>query len=320
MIILQFGKVPPPIGGVSIHIKRLMDGLKSFSIKTELLDYSKDRNIISIIRKISRCKIVHFHLTNKKLRLLFILIFRMVSKKVIVTFHGKYDFSNKYDYYSLRYATKSILLNKATFENARKTNIKSIQLIGAFIPPKLNTVSSLRVDTINKIKLLKEKYDYVFCTNAWNVVLNNQGKEIYNGSLLCEIFKNTNTAALVFSDPLGKYSEFLKKKYGFLPDNIFFITYNHDFFEVINFTDALLRATITDGDSLSINEALYFNKDVITSDVVDRPSGCILYKSTDDFVEIINNFSNFKGKYKKSIYINNITCLKALYIETIEGL
>ena len=110
------------------------------------------------------------------------------------------------------------------------------------------------------------------------------------------------------------------KKHGFLPDNIFFITYSHDFFEVINLTDALLRATTMDGDSLSINEALYFNKDVITSNVVDRPNGCILYKSTDDLVKVINNFGIFKGEFKKYTYINNASCLKALYLKSIKGL
>jgi hypothetical protein len=35
----------------------------------------------------------------------------------------------------------------------------------------------------------------------------------------------------------------------------------------------LLRITTTDGDALSVKEALFLNKQVIATDVVDRPVG-----------------------------------------------
>lgn len=38
-------------------------------------------------------------------------------------------------------------------------------------------------------------------------------------------------------------------------------------------SDCYIRFTATDGDSLAVREALYFNKKVIASNIVDRPEG-----------------------------------------------
>ena len=57
-------------------------------------------------------------------------------------------------------------------------------------------------------------------------------------------------------------------------------------------SDALIRATTMDGDSLSVKEALYYGVPVFATDVVDRPSGVI-------------SFSDFKDLEKKIISIDN---------------
>jgi hypothetical protein len=41
--------------------------------------------------------------------------------------------------------------------------------------------------------------------------------------------------------------------------------------------DLVVRPTNTDGDSLSIREAIFLNKPIISSDVVKRPDGTILF-------------------------------------------
>lgn len=45
--------------------------------------------------------------------------------------------------------------------------------------------------------------------------------------------------------------------------------------------DLFLRLTSTDGDSVSVRESVYFGCDVIASDVVPRPDGVIVYKYGD---------------------------------------
>ena len=52
-------------------------------------------------------------------------------------------------------------------------------------------------------------------------------------------------------------------------------------FELMKVTDVFVRNTSTDGDSLSVKEALYLHKKVICSDAVDRPLGVRLFHYSD---------------------------------------
>ena len=92
--------------------------------------------------------------------------------------------------------------------------------------------------------------------------------------------------------------------------------YTHE----INFPDLLvkstvfIRATRSDGDAVSIREALNFGIPVLASDCVQRPVGCILFKSEDakDLAKKIPDALH-KGSglhYKQSDYAE---VLKELY-------
>ena len=77
------------------------------------------------------------------------------------------------------------------------------------------------------------------------------------------------------------------------------------FFEILKLSDCLIRNTTTDGDSISIKEAIYLNKKVIATNCVDRPEGIKLIDVNNyDQIEkeILRCYSNQKKKiliYKK---------------------
>lgn len=313
-MILQFGKIPPPIGGISIHIQRLLEEFENTSIKMELLDYSKERNIISIVSKIWSSEIIHVHLSRKLHRLVIIILFRILFKKVVVTFHGEFDFINKYDFYSLKFASFAILLNQISFNHAKIYRKKRLILIGAYIPPKINPINSLKEASIKQIESLKRNFKHVFCTNAWNVAFDKNGNEIYGGTLLIDVLANNPDIALVFSDPASNYWNFLNTKFKTLPSNVLFLNYKHDFIDVIMLCDAFIRSTTTDGDSLSIHEALHLKRDVIASNVIDRPLGCILFTNKVDLEMILRDFNRYKGCYNSYVFNDNIPNLKDVYL------
>ncbi|WP_196889211.1 hypothetical protein [Aureivirga sp. CE67] len=288
-MILQFSKLPPPIGGVTIHVSRLIHRANK-EYKIDVLDYSKEKNMFSILRKVFSARIIHIHLSNKKLRLIFTILFKLFFKKVIITFHGKYDFKNTFDKYSLKWSSASILLNDFSFKNAQKIKQKNTYKIGAFIPPVEENIIPLKEEYSHKIELLKKKYEMVFSTNASSLVYDENGEEIYMGTQIVEYFKNKKDIALVFSSPNDRYFRFLKEKFTVVSDNIYFINEKHDFVNVIKQTDGLIRATTKDGDSLSVKEALFYQKPVFATDVVDRPSE----------VNTFSDFQEFDKKYKSN--------------------
>lgn len=95
---------------------------------------------------------------------------------------------------------------------------------------------------------------------------------------------------LIVSDPSRKYKKYLFGILESFPENILIIDYPHNFIPVIIHSDAMIRATTTDGDALSVEEALFFRKWVIASDCVSRPKGVVLYKTgdLDDLSHTIN--------------------------------
>ncbi|MFV0141773.1 hypothetical protein [Empedobacter falsenii] len=280
MKILIIGKIPPPIGGVTVHIKRFIEHLERHNLTYILLNYS---NILNYLKVFKSYDIAHIHVSNKKLRVMLLILLKLLRKNTIVTFHGKYNFINKWDRISLKLSTKNILLNDYS-KNFADRHSKNNVLIGAFIPPStLN--NSLNIDTEKKLFEFRKKYRHIFCMNASNMAFDSEGNEIYQGTQIIDFFSKNPNLGLIFSDPSKNHLI----KYNKIPSNIFFITEKHEFVDVFKYSNYLLRYTTTDGDSLSVKEALYFNLNVMASNCVERPEGVILLNNINDILIYINN-------------------------------
>ncbi|CDS93799.1 conserved hypothetical protein [Sphingobacterium sp. PM2-P1-29] len=297
------GKVPPPIGGVTIHISRLLNNLKDHNIFCGFIDY---KNIWNYRYFFMIGGVYHIHLSNKWMRLFFVFVLKFLLKRVIVTFHGKYDFSHKADLLALQLCDEAILLNNFTYNAAKNVKDKGIHLIGAFIPPK--ELNPLKPALDLMIEKLKKDVDILCCLNASVYAEDESGCDIYMGAEVIDFFNKNRNIGLIFSDPSGMYSErFVATK----PDNVIFIVESHDFVSVLLKSDVFIRATRKDGDSISVKEALYFNKKVIATGCVDRPMGVLIINDINEIGEKINekhfsikpvdNFEQILGVYKKYI-------------------
>ncbi|GHU02723.1 hypothetical protein FACS1894147_05250 [Spirochaetia bacterium] len=275
--ILIIGKTPPPIGGVTIHIKRLLNTLDKAAVRYSFYDYGKEP-CINGLKKIFNANIIHLNLSNKNIRLSIILFLLVLHKKSIITFHGKYQFNDIRDYFSLRLSTYSFILNKFTYNNAiGKVKDEKIKLISAFIPP-IDEEGYLRNEIrekIDKTSLNKEK---IICTNAPGYVIDINNRDLYGIDFLLGMIKKMPFYLLIISDPSGK----LKSQYNYECENVLFISEPHSFIEILKRSDIFVRATTADGDSLSVKEALFLGKKVVVSDCVDRPDGCVIYRTDDE--------------------------------------
>ncbi len=85
-------------------------------------------------------------------------------------------------------------------------------------------------------------------------------------------------------------------------------------------SEIYLRPTCSDGDSLTVREALHKNIKVIVSDVVERPEACILFKNRDvlDMVRVLNETIQSFDKLKEVKPKENIDFLNKIF-KTYEG-
>ena len=249
------------------------------------------RNIWSLcsnFRLIKSSDIIHIHSGNWILRILLIVIAKLFRKKIIVTLHS-------YRLVKIRkYLTnKSLFLtNKIICVNERIANDVKIKdkciVKEAFLPPT-NHHEDVLPEEINRF-LIQNRERFILCANASKFVKFN-GKDLYGLDQCIEVAKlarkQKTQLSIIFvigiTDELNPLFQSytreiadhsLGKFIKLYPKSLSFIT-------LIQKCDVVLRPTLSDGDALTIREALFFNKVVIASDVVKRPQGTVLYKTGD---------------------------------------
>lgn len=300
--ILLVGSLPPPIGGVSIHIQRLMDGIKLKGLGVDIIE-SKSLLKFSNIGKILRANVIHVHLSKPKLKFISVLIFKLFLKKVVITNHGKVGskgfVNNLFDSWANRLANIPIVLNDKSLEVVRKAN-KKTQLITAFIYP--SNINPLPQHIDSKVQNFVKKFPgNSYCTNAYSIKFDAQGEEIYSIKALVKQFEKMPSKGLIISEPSGEYQIWYQENNVIISENILFISENHDFLNVIVESSGLIRATTTDGDSLSVREALFKGKPVFATNCVDRPEGCTTFalEKMNNLETLLDNQTQAKPREQK---------------------
>ena len=279
--VLIIGTIPSTsgVGGVTVHVARLCEALKENSVVFELCDY-KVLPFTTQIGMIKRSKIVHLHVSNPFLRLFYVSICRLLSKKVILTFHGNLGrfgaLKNLIDLYALRLCNVPIMINNDSYIKAKSYNSRSV-LIPAYIPEK--SKPELPDEVKDVILKYKSKGKIIVSTNASYMQFSDKGDEIYGIHFLVEFFKDRDEYILIVSDPSGQYSEYYRDEN---LKNVCIFKQKHSYASLLSYSDIMIRATATDGDSLSVREALDLGVRVIATDCVDRPVGVLLFKYNDE--------------------------------------
>ncbi|ACV36514.1 hypothetical protein [Accumulibacter sp.] len=285
--LLIVGKIPPPIGGVTIHVSRLWAYFCSRRDCSflHLKDLFTGRGISSVLGH----RIIHLHTSNVYLRLVFAVVGHILGKRTIITYHGnlsRYSWlKNEADYLSLRWCSVPIVINRGSHTLARGMNPRA-QRVSAFIPP--SDVQPLPLATLEVIERIKLR-QRVFCTNAFNVTFDKHGLEIYGITNLLSRFSLRSDYKLIISDPTGSYKAFVRVNAPDLIDVPHWICFPHDFCEVIKLSEGFIRNTSTDGDSISVREALYLGKPVFATNVVDRPEGVLAYRDLDELFALLQS-------------------------------
>lgn len=301
--VLIVGALPPPIGGVSIHLERVLIWLKSSNFNAAFCS-TTNGYFFNVFKSALKTDVIHLHVSNSTVRLIQVIVLRfLLFKKVVFTVHGKIGKHKGFldyniDKLALMLVNIPILLNDQTFQLAKKLN-KNSMIFTAFIPPS-NFEAELNKRTNEELNsfLINKNETRIFCTNASSLAFDQTGNEIYGIGLLLNVFKNLDQSfKLIISDPTGENYKAAKLQNQLYP-NVFFITERHNFSGIITKSNCFIRATTTDGDPLSIKESLILETPVIASDCIERPNSVITFQSKDinSLKATILAFKPFKPK------------------------
>jgi glycosyltransferase involved in cell wall biosynthesis len=311
--VLIIGKTPPPIGGVTIHVRRLLEQLKVAGFTHfDFLDLN-DASLLKIIKRIFSHHIIHLHTSNPYFQLLTALLSRFTGKILILTFHGNIGrygkLRNMLTALSCKYCTVPIVQNESSELLATQWNPATIR-IGAYIPATFQELLSPATSLL--IQAFATDYEYLFCTNASTLSFDSSGREIYGISELIDAFVLMPKAGLIISDSSGQYFTYIRAK-RMLPRNVCFISTPHDFLNILDYSDAMIRNTTTDGDSISVHEALEKGLVVFATDCVPRPKGCKIYQSVSELDVVSELEEALMCKRERSNEMNVTGTLVCLY-------
>lgn len=330
MKIHMLGIYPPPYGGISIFIKRIIEKLDQKKITTILYNPCKE-NIKIILWKIifvNSKDIIHVNFTNKKLKIIFGLYSFFFRKKIILSIHGEgiindYEKSNyiikKIYRFSIKKYKHIIPVNETLKKYCISLGIeeKKISVIPAYINP------------------IKQKKDYELIDSAvWTFIQNQRavGNRIITGNGNIRFYKNEDLYGLDMLIELMKELKLQKEKVSLvfvllgyeeqskeerkyfvslverikkleLEKKIYiYISKNTEYYPILENTDIFIRPTNTDGYGISLVEAIFFKKISIASDVCERNKNVILFEKRNHqalFETVIRILKNFDNEMKK---------------------
>ncbi|MED5015709.1 glycosyltransferase family 4 protein [Paenibacillus chibensis] len=314
MKLVMVGPVPPPLGGISIHIRRLSERLRAEGMECVIYneanraDDALQAQPIGSYKKLLlllpfiRGDLFHFHSIDARIRML-LGAYKAFGKKIVLTIHGD---SLALQLNQARPLARSLLLgslkrldyivcvNEATTRMLLEFGFEPSRVgtIPAYIHPVERSADALKIPA--EVHRFMAGEDFLISANGF-VRLMEQG-DLYGLDLLVELMRTLSDqglpARLLFAmlgaseqspDERAYYGLIQQRvrAYG-LSDNVYFYEASDtEFYPILQESSLFIRPTRLDGYGVSIAEALHYQVPAIASDVCKRPEGTLLFRSGD---------------------------------------
>jgi len=300
--LIIIGPYPPPRGGVSMHIYRLIPRLTKNGLNYLVLNsgFTRDENVYPLNKRYlswlalfifsirnrqhirDRNILFHFHLFSWPYNVFILFFAWFITRRLMITIHNENILSyNRFNRYltilTLNQIKPSslIVVSSNLYDYLEGRGITS-EWIPAFIPP-------IRINRKSLEDNLKEKSDILIATVIRNLDEKNIRK--YGTDLVFDIMrtfdKTINLCLFVSIEGVpGKDNAVLRNVTPELFDHIH-IMYNMSFINYIHNFDVFIRSNREDGYGVSLVEAMIEEVPTIASDVCVRPEGTILFRNGD---------------------------------------
>lgn len=296
--LLLLGSLPPPIGGVTIHTKRLLLELQREGLTYSFLDIrpQNKRKYWTVFLEIlnSKEKTVHYQLNNWREAAVLAFLFRIQKKKFISTIHSfptDYDHLHLLSKIMIRAADCGVSCFVAPSETIKKQLVRAkikeekIRVIHTFLPPSEEEVNEKIDDEIMDFAC-KSANEKIVLANGFKLYLNDKGEDVYGLDMCIEACRRLKFTKFIFVCPIiedtGYFERCLAKikKYE-LAGRFFIYRKKVSLVSLMKIADIFVRPTISDSYGISVAEALYLGVPALASDVCERTPGTILFKKGD---------------------------------------
>ena len=344
--IAQIGEYPPYGGGHSVHIQRLHSRLIASGIFSQvycqpLQPEEQDSNIFPVPKRLTwkrwlvtygwRCKAEIIHCHNGWHWSPAMVIMALFGKKIVMTLHDQrmnehWAKISPFERFFSRLLVKLPNVAWVAVSSVIKKQLidfgvhqERISVIPAFIPP------SAQGELPSDLQLFCKSHAPLLSTYAFKIPLDAHREDVY-GLDLCinmvnNLIKNYPQIGLVICAPGDATQNYINQllaqsKYQNIRKNVFSVsTYLENAHLIWGASDLFIRATNTDGDAITIREALNSGTPVVASDVCPRPAGVNCFKNRDanDLNTVVKSVLSNKQNPQKISISDNYSALIEIY-------
>jgi glycosyltransferase involved in cell wall biosynthesis len=300
--ILIVGILPPPLGGISVHIKRIKEKLINKGCQVLIWDVCKSNQSKGHIRyywslwrfciqKKPQIIIYQTILMRRYPIELFILLLAglVLSSRTIVVIHSARFIQNigfiakKSMSIMFNYCDKVVMAGLTIKHNFLAKGIRlPLNTIeeSPFLLPNLLEKETILEQVPQKLKSFMSSHHPIVCISISRIDTW-QGYDLYGVDIAIKSFKllrkKFSNAGLLLVLGNGRDANLIN-----ISDNMYLLSqWQHEMWPLIGESDLFIRPTRSDSYGISIAEALWQGVPVVASDVCIRPIGTILFKSGD---------------------------------------
>ncbi|MGN7165699.1 glycosyltransferase [Paenibacillus cellulositrophicus] len=335
MKVVFIGPLPPPRGGVSVHLSRLSAVMEQQGIDYEIYNEVKGAARSPHVHPLNRYRrflfkipflkgdILHFHTIDPRLRSL-LGLYKRLGQKIILTVHGVNledqirhagPLRRRILLRSLKSIDLIICVNEDTTRFLHELGFRHdrVVTIPAYIHP-LERAEEARAIPAGVYTFMEEA-DFAICANGY--VRFYRGEDLYGFDLLIQLMKELRgrgrrirllIAVMGVSAQTGEErSHYMRLQreldaYGLSSDVMFYEVEDTEFYPILKKSHLFIRTTNTDGYGMSIAESLHGRIPCAASDVCRRPEGTVLFRSRDladlaaKVSDIIDRYPHYKDQ------------------------
>ncbi len=300
------GPYPPPLGGTSVHIKRVAQKLRSqenyvqiFDItcfSSRLIRYAK---LIYFLCKTRPDEVQYHTLYNNLLEWFCIISLKAIlSYRLILIDHDCRHLYQRSAFFKYILRTTLICVNhhviigtttRASYHDAKIPVAKAASLESPFLPPALSEEQAIWATYPSDLSHFLRTRSPLILANAFRLVLiNNQ--DLYGLDLCIELMHNLREKyplcgliiALAQRGNEQYYYKLLNNiKQASLQEYMYFLEHQKELWPLMHKVDLFVRPTRSDSYGISVQEAIFFGTPALASDICKRPSKAFLFKTGD---------------------------------------
>lgn len=324
------GTIPPPFGGVSVHVNRKLDLLRRHGIDAKLYEQTGKSDPLRGVYPLGTAKwrflrlllrfqedVIHFHFNKHvALSMAYQVLKLRPGKSYSITVHSErpcreyFELGTRFqkamgNYF--RNAKHLVCVNRNICDFMTETlGIASsrISMIPAFLSPTRSELDESQIPE-SVVQFIHSK-DKVIGTHGWFGYFVD-GNHVYGFEQIARLAREISDSGKnigIYTVISGCYEPAHREKIlrlqRELSDHWLIVESPFSCAALYQRTDLFLRPTLTDGDSVSIRECLSLGVPVLASDAVERPAACQTFPTqdyqtfSDSFWKLLNDSENRK--------------------------